>query len=86
MNNQLVNEIKTNGKPGKGKVIPINDYQTKWECKTVYKAPSRICEDCEGTLDHVGTYNNNKDIWLICLDCKREYSYNPITQKWSYLF
>ena len=54
--------------------------------KDIHSIKCDICEDCEGTLDHVGTYNNNKDIWLICLDCKREYAYNPITQKWSYLF
>ena len=48
--------------------------------------PTYVCEDCEGTLDRTGSYNNNQDVWLICKDCKREFAFNPITQKWSRLY
>ena len=48
--------------------------------------PTYVCEDCEGTLDRTGSYNNNQDVWLICKDCKREFAFNPTTQKWSRLY
>ena len=63
-------------------IIALPVSKTIFECKTIYTAPSKTCEECEGVLNRIGSYDNNQLDWLICEDCEGEWSYNSRTTQY----